>query len=139
MSNEEITTNRDAPVNPAGRREILSWAFYDFANSGYTTVVLTTIYSAYFVGVVAADIEQRYPGTATLLWTLSVGIANFCVLLSGPVVGGGRRLPGDQKSFFAGHHHRLRVGHRLAWGGAAGLCGHGYGSGDRFQYRLHQR
>ena len=99
MSNEEITTNRDAPVNPAGRREILSWAFYDFANSGYTTVVLTTIYSAYFVGVVAADIEQRYPGTATLLWTLSVGIANFCVLLSGPVVGAVADYRATKKAF----------------------------------------
>ncbi len=31
---------------PVTRREIGAWAFYDFANSGYTTVVLTTIYSA---------------------------------------------------------------------------------------------
>ena len=26
---------------------------YDFANSGYTTVVLTAVFGAYFVGVVA--------------------------------------------------------------------------------------
>ena len=37
----------------AGRRELISWALYDFANSGYTTVVQTTIFSAYFVAVVA--------------------------------------------------------------------------------------
>jgi UMF1 family MFS transporter len=28
------------------RRERFAWAMYDFANSGYTTVVLTTIFNA---------------------------------------------------------------------------------------------
>ena len=70
--------------NPAGRREIFSWAMYDFANSGYTTVVLTTIFSAYFVAVIADGLPA---GTGTFLWTLAIGIANFMVLLSAPVAG----------------------------------------------------
>ena len=40
---------KNPPIDYAGPRELLSWAFYDFANSGYTTVVQTTIFSAYFV------------------------------------------------------------------------------------------
>jgi UMF1 family MFS transporter len=72
---------------PVATRELWSWAFFDFANSGYTTVVLTTIYSAYFVGVVAAGIDAESPGAATLLWTLGIGFANLCVLVSAPVVG----------------------------------------------------
>ncbi len=87
MNNEDGKIVTPTAVNPGSRREILAWAFYDFANSGYTTVVLTTIYSAYFVGVIAADIDQRSPGAGTLLWTLSIGAANFCVLISGPVIG----------------------------------------------------
>ncbi|MFV8817064.1 MFS transporter [Haliea sp. E17] len=75
------------PPAAVAKREILAWAFYDFANSGYTTVVLTTIYSAYFVGVVAAEIGAASPGMATLLWTLAIGLSNFVVLLAGPVVG----------------------------------------------------
>jgi UMF1 family MFS transporter len=71
----------------ASRREIFAWASFDFANSGYTTVVLTTIYSAYFVGVVAAELDERSPGSATLLWTLAIGAANLCVLVGGPVLG----------------------------------------------------
>jgi UMF1 family MFS transporter len=35
------------------RREVWSWAMFDFANSGYTTVVITAIFNAYFVAVVA--------------------------------------------------------------------------------------
>ena len=73
--------------HPASTRELVAWAFYDFANSGYTTVVLTTIYSAYFVGVIAARLDQQSPGTAMLLWTLSIGAANLLVLFAGPVIG----------------------------------------------------
>jgi len=80
-------TRDSDPGQPAGRREVAAWAFYDFANSGYTTVVLTTIYSAYFVAVVAAGLDEDSPGSATLLWTLSTGFANLCVLLGGPVLG----------------------------------------------------
>jgi UMF1 family MFS transporter len=72
---------------PVARREVLAWAFYDFANSGYTTVVLTTIYSAYFVAGIAGGLEGESPGLPTLLWTISVALANFCVLLSAPVIG----------------------------------------------------
>ena len=71
----------------AGRRELLSWALYDFANSGYTTVVQTTIFSAYFVGVVAGMAQGVTPGLSTLLWSLSIGIANFIVMISGPLIG----------------------------------------------------
>ncbi len=72
---------------PVTRREILAWALYDFANSGYTTVVLTTVFSAYFVAVVAGSVERVSMGTATLLWTLGVSAANLVVLLAAPVVG----------------------------------------------------
>jgi UMF1 family MFS transporter len=39
---------------------------YDFANSGYTTVVITAVINAYFVGVVAAGAPW-----ATFAWILS--------------------------------------------------------------------
>ena len=35
------------------KREVFGWAMYDFANSGYTTVVLTAVFNTYFVGVAA--------------------------------------------------------------------------------------
>ncbi len=83
-----VHTDSIQPQWPAaGRRELLAWAFYDFANSGYTTVVLTTIFSAYFVGVIAADTREISAGMPTLLWSLSIGLANFTVMLLGPVIG----------------------------------------------------
>jgi len=71
---------------PVTRREIFSWAMFDFANSGYTTVVLTAVFNAYFVGVVAATGELG-SGTATLLWTIATSITNLLVLISAPVIG----------------------------------------------------
>jgi UMF1 family MFS transporter len=87
MSSASIESSRPPASTYAGKREIWAWAFYDFANSGYTTVVLTTIYSAYFVAVVAGSATTVSSGTATFLWTLSIAIANLCVLVSAPVVG----------------------------------------------------
>ena len=64
------------------RREVFGWALYDFANSGYTTVVLTAVFSAYFVSAVAGATSW-----ATLLWTLAIGLSNTIVMLLMPALG----------------------------------------------------
>jgi MFS transporter, UMF1 family len=71
----------------APRRELFAWAMYDFANSGYTTVVLTTIFNAYFVGVVAGEASGITAGLGTLLWTVAVSVPNAVVLVSAPMLG----------------------------------------------------
>jgi UMF1 family MFS transporter len=72
-----------AALNPGVRpREVFAWAGYDFANSGYTTVVLTAVFNAYFVGVVAADAPW-----ATFAWTLMLGVSNALVMLAMPMIG----------------------------------------------------
>lgn len=83
----ELSSEQQKMGTAAGRRELVSWALYDFANSGYTTVVMTTIYSAYFVGVIAASTQGISPGMPTLLWSIAIGLANFVVMIGGPVVG----------------------------------------------------
>ena len=82
--------------DPATRRERFAWCMYDFANSGYTTVILTAIFNAYFVGVVAADSGN---GHATLLWTLTIAAANGLVLISAPIVGAIADGSGAKKRF----------------------------------------
>ncbi|MBD3648723.1 MAG: MFS transporter, partial [Pseudomonadales bacterium] len=73
-------------METASTKERFSWAMYDFANSGYTTVVLTTVFNAYFVGVIASGAGMS-SGAATFLWTLAIAAGNAIVLLSAPVVG----------------------------------------------------
>jgi UMF1 family MFS transporter len=64
------------------KREVLGWAMYDFANSGYTTVVLTAVFNAYFVGVVAQGADW-----GTLVWTLALGLSNALVMITMPLLG----------------------------------------------------
>ena len=76
---------RQAPavLNPGvRRREVLGWAMYDFANSGYTTVVITAVFSAYFVGGVAQGASW-----ATLAWTVALSVSYALVMLAMPVIG----------------------------------------------------
>ena len=62
--------------------EVWAWAMFDFANSGYTTVVLTAIFSAYFVSVVAQNAAW-----GTLAWTLSLAVSYALVMFTGPLIG----------------------------------------------------
>jgi UMF1 family MFS transporter len=55
---------------------------YDFANSGYTTVVLTAVFNAYFVGVVAGGADW-----ATLAWTATLSASSLVVMLLVPALG----------------------------------------------------
>ena len=82
------------------RREVLAWAMYDFANSGYTTVVLTAVFNAYFVGVVAGNGPDK-DGTATLLWTVAMAITNLIVLASAPILGAIADHGAHKKRFLA--------------------------------------
>jgi UMF1 family MFS transporter len=63
-------------------REVWAWAMYDFANSGYTTVVITAIFNAYFVGVVAAGRSW-----GTFAWTLALSVSYAVIIVSAPILG----------------------------------------------------
>ena len=46
----------DAAVTlPVKRSEIFGWCCFDFANSAFTTIIITVVYSKYFTSYVAAD------------------------------------------------------------------------------------
>ena len=64
------------------RREVWAWAMYDFANSGYTTVVITAVFGAYFVGVVAGDAPW-----ATFAWTLALSVSYALIMATAPLIG----------------------------------------------------
>jgi UMF1 family MFS transporter len=55
---------------------------YDFANSGYTTVVITAVFNAYFVAEVA-----RNASWATLAWTCGLAVSYVLIMVTAPVIG----------------------------------------------------
>ena len=73
---------------------------YDFANSGYTTVVLTAVFNAYFVSVVVGNASDS-GGLGTLLWTVAMALTNFLVLGSAPVLGAIADHGAHKKRFLA--------------------------------------
>ena len=78
------------------KREVFGWAMYDFANSGYTTVVLTAVFNTYFVGVVAGNAEW-----ATLAWTLALALSSALVMLTMPALGAFADLRAAKKRLLA--------------------------------------
>jgi UMF1 family MFS transporter len=78
------------------KREVFAWAMYDFANSGYTTVVLTAVFNAYFVGVIAGNAEW-----ATLAWTASLAVSCAVVMITMPTLGAYADLRAAKKRLLA--------------------------------------
>ncbi len=77
-------------------REVWAWAMYDFANSAYTTTVVTAIFNAYFVAVVAGGAAW-----ATLAWTSTQAIASIAIMLTAASVGAWADRHGSKKKLLA--------------------------------------
>lgn len=63
-------------------KEVWAWTMYDFANSGYTTVVITAVFSAYFISVVAEKAVW-----ATFAWTAALSVSYALIMLTAPLIG----------------------------------------------------
>ena len=79
---------------PTNRRTIFAWCLYDFANSAFTTLVVTFIYAAFFTKVIAPD-----EVTGTWLWSRSVSITAVTVGLLSPLLGALADRGGYRKRF----------------------------------------
>lgn len=77
-------------------RELWAWAMYDFANSGYTTVVITALFNAYFVAVVAGNAPW-----ATFAWTAALSVSYMLIVLSAPLIGAYADLHAVKKKLLA--------------------------------------
>jgi len=60
----------------------LSWSFYDWANSAWSAIIITFIFSRYFVDVLAPDQDL-----GTLYWTWTIGISSLVAALLSPIFG----------------------------------------------------
>ena len=64
------------------RRSVFAWTLYDFANSSFSTLVLTFIYATYFTKTVAPD---QIAGTA--MWSRGITFSALTVGLLSPFFG----------------------------------------------------
>jgi len=75
------------------KKGLISWALYDWANSGFPAVIQTFVFAAYFIRQIAID-----ETTGSAQWGYAAGIAGLVIALAGPIFGaisdqGGRRKP----------------------------------------------
>lgn len=85
---------RDLQAMRAPRREIVAWASYDFANSAFTTLVVTFIFSRYYAERIAPD-----PITGAIWWTRAVQASAVIVAFIMPVLGAMADYGGRKKRF----------------------------------------
>lgn len=64
------------------RRTAVAWAFYDWANSAFTTLVVTFVYATYFTSAIAPD---EITGTAQ--WSRAVAFSGLAIALLSPLLG----------------------------------------------------
>ena len=76
------------------KKQIISWSLYDFANQPYTTLIITFIYSAFFVNYIAGDEQQ-----GTFLWANAISITAITVAFISPILGAFADNTGYRKYF----------------------------------------
>jgi UMF1 family MFS transporter len=77
-----VPSSKKDLVDDVRPREVWGWMMFDFANSGYTTVVITAVFNAYFVAVVAGQMVW-----ATFAWTAALSVSYALIVVSAPVIG----------------------------------------------------
>src|SRR5687768_6305245 len=66
------------------RPELRAWALYDWANSAYSTTIITAVFPIYFAKVAAANLA---PEVAASRFTLLVTVAMAIAAVMGPILG----------------------------------------------------
>lgn len=84
----------------ASRKELFGWAMFDFANSSYTTVIITVVFCIIFPRIIVGDGPEYRLGN--LLWSTSLSISYLLVLLSAPFFGAIMDYTGRKKMFLLG-------------------------------------
>ena len=89
---------------------VIAWSLFDFANSAFTTIIVTFVFAAYFAQGVAAD-----PTTGGSQWSLAMGIAGLIIAVISPVFGAIADQTGRRKPWLAGVSVLCVIATALLW------------------------
>ena len=76
------------------RKEVCAWSLYDFANQPFTTIIVTFVYSSFFVKVIAEN-EQ----VGTTMWANAIALSAIIVAFLSPILGAIADSGGYRKFF----------------------------------------
>ncbi len=91
-------------------RGLFAWALYDWANSSFSTVILTFVFAAYFTREVAPT-----DAAGSSNWGLAVGFAGIAIAVLGPVLGAIADQKGRRKPWLAGFTFLCVAATALLW------------------------
>ncbi len=77
-------------------KTVVSWCMFDWANSAFTTLVVTFVYSTYFTQAIAPD-----EVTGTALWSRAVGASGILIAVLSPILGAAADRASRRKQFLA--------------------------------------
>lgn len=89
-----MTRHPAAASEPVKRREIFGWCCFDFANSAFTTVIITVVYAVYFQSVVAQGARA-----APAWWGGALAASQLAVILVSPWIGAMADLRARKKTW----------------------------------------
>jgi len=84
----------------ASHKELFGWAMFDFANSSYTTVIITAVFCIIFPRIIVGDGPEYRLGN--LLWSVALSVSYLIVLLTAPFFGALMDYTGARKKFLFG-------------------------------------
>jgi UMF1 family MFS transporter len=83
----------------ASGKELFGWAMFDFANSSYTTVIITVVYAVMFPEIITGRDPDGTFGSGNLLWSIALSVSSGLVVLSAPVFGAIMDFTAAKKKF----------------------------------------
>ena len=93
MTSPGLTLPADQPWTWRHVRQVVAWCMFDWANSGFPTIIVTFVFANYFTRALASSPEQ-----ATADWGMAISVSGLVVAVVAPFLGaiadlGGRRKP----------------------------------------------
>jgi len=88
-----------AEKKPLDLKAIFGWSMFDFANSSFTTVMVTAYFSIYFQQVIVPADADGSHDHGKYLWGLANSISQLLVIFTAPLVGAMADFTGAKKKF----------------------------------------
>jgi MFS transporter, UMF1 family len=92
-----MTERKSQPALPRMTKPLWGWAIYDFANSAYTTLIVTFLYSGFFMKGIAED-----ETIGTVQWANAVVLTAILVAVLSPLLGAIADQGGHRRRFLFG-------------------------------------
>lgn len=97
----------------APAKEIFGWAMFDFANSAYTTVIITVVYAVVFTNVIVGDAPDYKLGN--WYWTVALAASFILVVITAPIFGAIMDFSASKKKFLFGSYMITVIGSCLLY------------------------